>query len=116
MRRSISELPLPGKEPRKDHECKYVSANLSPPEPGWVPYMISMLFVDEPVSHLHDHGHAVPLSLFSQICAPLPMHKRGCLACSVIQGSLPEGDEIIVVDGGSADRTISVAKKHGAKV
>lgn len=35
---------------------------------------------------------------------------------SVLQGGLPEGDEVIVVDGGSTDRTMSIAKKHGAMV
>ena len=38
------------------------------------------------------------------------------LVCSAVQEGLPEGDEIVVVDGGSRDRTTSIAKKHGAKV
>jgi glycosyltransferase involved in cell wall biosynthesis len=45
------------------------------------------------------------------------LHAQGKLSvCSVDEGGLSEGDEIIVVDGGSTDQTMSVAKKHGAKV
>ncbi len=43
------------------------------------------------------------------------LNEEGCIA-DVIRGAKPHADEVLVVDGGSRDRTVEIARAEGARV